>query len=528
MNTRTKLFIMLLFIAGMFSGVGFTDTFTNKETGETFSGFVTQKSTGSRTLVYNNDKSELMSINLNDYEVAVNSRGRKDNVVVVPITQSEVLLSQVVSEKIAQTIIDASNKGPQAIIIRLDNPGGRGDYMKIIASAITQTNNCPVAAYISGEQYGGAFSSAALIAQACDKIYISPTASIGAIGPYTGAAVSDQEFADYIATYCSESLASYSIYATALAHERNRPALLVRALIDKRLSVDEVMTSDGRREFIQKDDRQPTQTRLRTLAEGVANTDSQQSMPQGQIVNAVLNLPPTVAVEVGLVDKIVDSLNGVLTEMNLDDVKLTNASGIENTLKKYSAARRNIAESLSRIQWLEDRAALLENQLTDIEQQLRTGTVTREVTRREGMTPYRRDRVYLPDNYFSYYYDPGSLSRGRLISPNDRYVTQGRNTPRSRESETVVTQLPNATVAQVQRELVVVLNDLIVQYRRVMSQAKRWPGGLPPDIPYQTLQQNNDTAVALRDYLLNQSLLGRPGVQQRVPVVPQATRRNGY
>jgi ATP-dependent protease ClpP protease subunit len=526
MNTRTKLFVTLLFIAGMFSEIGFTDTFTNKETGETFFGFVTQKSTGSRTLVYNNDKSGLMSINLNDYEVVLNSRGRKDNVVVVPITQSEVLLSEVVSEKIAQTIIDASNKGPQAIIVRIDNPGGRGDYMKIITSAITQTNNCPVAAYISGEQYGGAFSSAALIAQACDKIYISPTASIGAIGPYSGAAVTDQEFADYIATYCSDSLASYSIYATALAHERNRPALLVRALIDKGLSVEEVTTIDGRREFIQKDDRQPTQTRVRTLAEGVGNTNPQQPIPQGQIVNAVLNLPPTVAVEVGLVDKIVNSLNGVLTEMNLEDVKLTNASDVENMIKKYSAARRNIAESLSRIQWLEDRAAVLEDQLTEIETQLRTGTVTREVTR-GNRNPYRRSTVPLPDNYYGYYYDPGITSRGRFPLYGNRYITGGRKRS-TRETETVVTQLPNASAAQVQRELVVVLNDLIVQYRRVMSQAKRWPGGLPPDIPYQTLQQNNDTAVALRDYLLSQSFPGQPGVQQPVPVAPPATRRNGY
>ena len=179
----------------------------------------------------------MTSINLNDYDVVANSSGRKDNAVVVPITQSEVLLSQVVSEKIAETIIDASNKGPQAIIIQIDNPGGRGDYMKIITSAITQTTNCPIVAYISGKQYGGAFSSAALIAQACDTIYISPTASIGAIGPFTGAGVSDEDFANYIATYCSESLASYSIYATALAHKHNRQPLLVRALIDKRLSV---------------------------------------------------------------------------------------------------------------------------------------------------------------------------------------------------------------------------------------------------------------------------------------------------
>ena len=281
-----------------------------------------------------------------------------------------------------------------------------------------------------------------------------------------------------------------------------------------------------RHDFIQKDDRQPTQTRVRTLAEGIDSTESLQATPQGQVVSAVLNLPPTVAVEVGLADKIVDSLSGILIEMNLTDVKLTNASGVENTIKKYSAARRNIAESLSRIQWLEERSTLLEDQLTEIETQLRTGTVTREVTRRQ-QNPYRRNTVPLPNDYDRYYYDPGIDSRGRLASTGDRYVTGSRD-QRTRESETIVTQRPSATVVQVQRELVAVLNDLIVAYRRVMSQAKRWPGGLPPEVPYQTLQQNYDSAVTLRDYLLNQSFLGQTGVQQTVPVVPPATRGNGY
>ena len=55
MNVK-KILLILLFVTGMSVGIGFADTFTNKESGETFSGFLTQKSTGSKTLVYNSDQ----------------------------------------------------------------------------------------------------------------------------------------------------------------------------------------------------------------------------------------------------------------------------------------------------------------------------------------------------------------------------------------------------------------------------------------------------------------------------------------
>ncbi|MBL7215276.1 MAG: hypothetical protein ISS71_06320 [Phycisphaerae bacterium] len=531
MNVKRIKFIMFIFVIGMVTDMGWADTFKNKETGEVFYGFMTQKSTGSKTLIYNSDKKELTTINLSEYEIVYDSNGRKNNVVVVPVTKSEVLLSQVVSETIAKAIIDASNKGPQAIIVQIDNPGGRGDYMKIITSAITQTNNCPVLAYISGSQYGGAFSTAAMVALACDKVFISPTASMGAIGPIVGSAVTDEDFSNYIATYCSDSLASYSIYATALAHEHNRPALLVRALIDKRLSVEEVKNNIGDTlDYVQRDERQPTQTRVRTLAEGIDDSASYESTSQAQIVSAVLNLPPTDAIKVGLADKMVDSLSDILAEMNLQQAQLTNAGGIENTIKKYSAARRNIAQSLSRIQWLEDRSALLEEQLTEIERQLRTGTVTREVSRRQN-SAYRRSNTSLPENYDRYYYDPGINSTGRVVTQGDQYTTRSRNRDdrtAAHETETIVTQEPTASVEQVQRELIAVLNDLIVEYRQVMSQAKRWPGGLPPEIPYQTLEQNRNSAGALRDYLLRQPVYGQPGIQQQAPATPSGSRRNRY
>jgi len=481
------------------AGAGFSDTFKNTETGKVFRGFMTQKGNGKQMLVYNDDEKKTTSIVLSEYEITYDSLGRKDTIVVVPITSSEVLLSQVVSEAVAESIIEASNKGPQAIVVTIDSPGGRGDYMKIIASAITQTKNCPVIAYISGGPYGGAFASSALIAMACDKVFISPTASIGAIGPIVGVAISEEDFSKHFSTYCPESLGSYSIYATSLAHEHNRPAILVRSLIDKQISVAEVTNIDGTRDFISKDDRQPTQTIVRTLAEGIDSSQSDQKITQAQIISMVLNLPPATAIEVGLVDKQVESLTNIPVEINASQAKLINTSGIDNIIKKYKAGRRSIADSLSQIQWLEERATVLEEQWNDIDKQLRTGTVTREVVRRSSEN-YRRDDSRLPRYYDRYYYTPSTIVGG-VVAPNQPTTLRNR---RSREQiETITTEKPATNIEDVEADLLATLDDLNIEYRRVIAQAKRWPGGLPPEIPLQTLEKNRASAAALRNYIYN-------------------------
>ena len=493
-----KRITILLSVVSVLVGFGFPDTFKHKETGEVFHGFMTQKGNGKQILIYNSDEKKTSSIVQSEYDVTYDSSGRKDTVIVVPITTSEVLLSQVVAKTIAKSIIEASNKGPQAIVIIIDSPGGRGDYMKIIASAITQTKNCPVIAYISGGPYGGAFASSALIAMACDKVFISPTASIGAIGPIVGVAISEEDFSKHLATYCPESLGSYSIYASTLAHEHNRPAILVRSLIDKRISVAEVTNIDGTRDFISKDDRQPTQTIVRTLAEGIDSSQSDQKISQAQITSMVLNLPPVTAVEVGLVDKQMDSLTDIPAEISVPQAKLVNAGGIEKIIKKYKAARRNIADSLSRIQWLEERTTLLEEQWTDIDRQLRTGTVTREVTRRSNEN-YRRNDSRLPRYYDRYYYDP-TITVGGTVQRNQ----PSRNRRSRGQTETITTEEPASNIQDVEADLLATLDDLIVEYRRTIAQAKRWPGGLPPEIPLQTLENNRTSASALWDYIYNQ------------------------
>ena len=328
----------------------------------------------------------------------------------------------------------------------------------------------------------------------------------------------NEDYESYLSVYCP-----FSLEYETIAEYRNRPKLLTEALVNRKISVLEVKNLDGTRSFVEKEKQQPTQTIVRTLAEGIKES-SDGSVSPTDAIKASLRLTASAAVEVGLADNIMDSLSDVLAEIKTPHAQLTNASGVESVVKKYKAARRNIAGSLSRVQWLEDRSAFLEKQLTEIEKQLRTGTVTREVTQRSNST-YRRDDSTLPENYTRYYYDPEIISTGRVHSQGDSYTTRRRDDRRHnpRQSETVVIEQPAASVGQVQRELVAVLNDLITEYRRLQNLAKRWPGGLPLEIPYQTLVQNRNSAVTLRDYLLSQL-----NTQQQIPGVPPVNQQNRY
>jgi hypothetical protein len=96
------------------------DTFENKETGETFTGFVTQKSTGGKTLVYNSEESKMTPVVLNDYVVTTDRKGRRDTVTLLQLTEPQIMLSDSISKLAAEALTDASNKGPQAIIIEID------------------------------------------------------------------------------------------------------------------------------------------------------------------------------------------------------------------------------------------------------------------------------------------------------------------------------------------------------------------------------------------------------------------------
>lgn len=518
---------LILTVLGMLFLAGFSamaDTFKNKETGEVFYGFKTLKSTGNKTLIYNENEKKLIPVDLSGFEVTQDDNGRRNIVVLVSITDAEALLSETVTKIICESITKGANSGPRFILIKIDNPGGRGEYMKEICSTITNTTNCPVIAYISGGPFGGAHSAAAAIALACDKIYIAPTASMSAIGPFVSTSSGHSE-TDFVKTYSPDSLSSYGVYAATLAENHKRPALLSKALLDKKIGLEEVIDAEGNQSIVQKDLRLPNQTVVKTICEGIAtqssasqqeaSTTEAKSSSVSDIHSRVLQLPPSEAIRLKMADGIADSIQAVLADMKAPDVQITSDKKINTTINQFVAAKRNIGQSLSRIDFLENRTATLEEQLRTIEEQTRTTPVTRTRTRSGQQPAFTRGRILLPSDDYYYYYDQPMQSNqaagtqqqitqnNTVVYPNTSgYRTQSRSRyNRSGEMETVVTNEPSIASDQVTTELTAVLNDLIGEYRGIIALSKRWSGALPPEITVAALQRNLDSAIALSDSL---------------------------
>ncbi|RKY13927.1 MAG: hypothetical protein DRP52_01480 [Planctomycetota bacterium] len=483
MKTEAKVIrVAILFICVSFS---VADTFKHKESGEVFSGFATQKVTGGKTLVYNADESKMAPVVLSDYDITSDSKGRRNTVSLLLLNQPEVFLSDVVSKKAAAAITDTSNKGPQAIILQIDGPGGRGDAMKTIADAVSQTTNCPVIAYISE----GAYSAAAVVALACDKIYINSTAGIGAVSSGAGGIVGDQSYGESLSIYSSDTLLSYTPLVTALAREHSRPELLAKALIDKRVSIIEVANIDGSRAFVGKDDRQATQTLIRTVCEGMS-ADKSDTVSPADIIGKVLNLTAQDAVELSLADGIAKSVREIPAAIGVAEAKITLVSGIEKVIKKYNTIRRNIADGLFRIEQYEADIEILSNQFSTIDNQLRTGTQTRELSRGEAGYRSSRSRQTFGSDYDQ---DADGIARSG----------RSRNTDRDSlpHAQTITTEEPRVRIEMVYDQLITALRDVVSEYRRTLNLVKRWPGGLPPKVSRAMLQKDMDSASVELDRL---------------------------
>ncbi|MEN6307334.1 MAG: hypothetical protein ABFD91_06210, partial [Anaerohalosphaeraceae bacterium] len=108
--TRKSLVLTILLGVLLLTGLPVTaDTFKNKETGEVFYGFKTLKSTGNKTLIYNENEKKLLPLDLSGYEVTQDDKGRRNIVVLVPITDAESLLSESVTKLICETITKGAN-----------------------------------------------------------------------------------------------------------------------------------------------------------------------------------------------------------------------------------------------------------------------------------------------------------------------------------------------------------------------------------------------------------------------------------
>jgi len=471
------------------------DTFKHRQSGEEFYGFLTQKQSRDKTLVYIEKDKAFKPLSLAEYEVTRNEKGRRNSVIVIPITYEEAIVSRAVAKTIAKTIVDASNKGPRYIILVLDSPGGRGEYMQMISAAITSTTNCPIIAYIPGGPYGGAYSASATIALACEKIYIAGDAVMGSVAPTLGRSPTAENVAEYYELFNSDNLAGYGSYVAALAANHQRPAVLAKAMLDKSMEIVEVKDPDENKKFINKKDKKPQEAILRTIsraeAHSVTETTDRGTTTQ-DIVKMVLTIGADEAVGAGLVDKVVGSRDELLADLGAADAGITYVRTIQSAVKKYAAVKQNVIKSVAQIEFLQQRVDELKAQLNLADEQVRTNPATRQRRSYDGSyDPYNgygrgTDQVY-------------SSSRGRN-SRRPRNSINRRNS--SRGSESVMAFEPSAAMFQLVEELAYTLTDLIGEYRRLIGLTRRDPGVLPTSLTMDGLQRRLAAAAALQRNLM--------------------------
>jgi hypothetical protein len=262
------------------------------------------------------------------------------------------------------------------------------------------------------------------------------------------------------------------------------------AMLDRNIEVIEVADKNGNRSFVNRTDRRPDQSVVRTL-----------TRTTGQSGEAVLTLTPSDAVAGGMAEKVVGSLSELLADMGAADAKPIRGGQVDNTIRKFIAARRNLGEVLASIDYLQKRADELETRLNEREKQTLQNTQQRE---RE----YRRD-------------NPGRR--------NHRIYSYDGNTRRRRgrgETEIVTGSEPVVDTLRLRNEIALVLNDLIRGYNRAIALTRRWPGALGQDMTLQTLEQR---LVAART-LQNDVVFRRSGVAPGAGIGPadRFNRGTGY
>lgn len=470
------------------------DTFTHRTDGKIFHGYPTQKTNRQQTMVFNSEANKYEPVNLAEYDIVYNKEGRKNIVSVIPIQSPEILISEAVAREVADQIITASNNGPRMILIDIDNPGGNGEYMKIVSSAISGTSNCPVVAYISGKKYGGAYSAAGLLALSCKKIFMAPDAVLGAVCPIVIPSSSNlTSEPDAYQLFSPPTLGAYRSYAASLARLSGRNETLAMAMVDPELEVVEVKGTDGKQSFIDRRDRQPTETIIRSWTRTNQADDATPAKPTAsQIAAGRLSLTAQDAAASKMIDGVAASAADILKTMDAADAQIAENRGIDQVIRRFKANQKTVNSALANIEILQKRADDLQKNIKEVEEQVRTGMMTREYNR--GST----------DSQFGYtrsgsQYRRQDYTREQDLRRNDAYNDRNRRPYGLREGERITADLPAMPMGPMIAELNDILINLTREYRRVISLAQRYPGTLPPDITIPVLQQKLDTATALQN-----------------------------
>lgn len=488
----SKNLISSLALLALCASVASADQFINRKTGDSFYGYPTNRTRKGKTQIYlqQDDKFKNQTVDLSEYAITYGSQGRRNIVIVIPVTHPDIILSGTVSKLLAATIKQAANKGPRYIILEIDSPGGRGEYMKEICTSIDETDNCPVIAFISGGKVGGAYSAAAAIAMACNAIIISPGAQIGTFAPDSSFKTNSREKNKKSENiYASRNLASYASFAASLAEKNGRAGIVAAAMLDTSIEVIEVSVDDaGGSKFINRDDRKSSDSTVRLWSKPISlqTSDPDSSSGKTSTVSAYqLTMTAKDAFDAGIAQKIASSRSELIAILGATDAKLTVTQRIVKATKKFTQNKRIMASLFINIEELSARQVELETLLDELAREMWYGSNSYEDRRlRRAEQEYiKRELERRRPNKYSRKTDP------KLVG-----MRKGRY---NRGPDDINPYLIRENMLL--GELGQVLEALSVKYRQAIVLARKHPGILPTGVELRAIEKSYDVIQAKRN-----------------------------
>lgn len=343
---------VIVFVVLLIFSVGFADTFVNVRTGKTFNGYATQKKRRNKTQVRTGRKSPVY-LDLGQYEIERNYLGRKNKVYVFSIEDSINLICQ--SEAFEKAVTSAANQGPLFILIEIDTPGGKVSLAKRICAAITNLDNCTTVALVKNGKFGGAFSAGAIIALACDKIYMTKGTVIGAASPYVKTSSGPESIKEiYGQEIGGKFNSAWSAYCTAIAERNNRPPLLVKAMTDEDIEVVEVTEADNRL-FINPANVTAEQTIVRTWSRK----------------GSLLALTAEESKLCRIADDVVNSQQELFAKLEATEALAVNDKTAVKAKRQFQRIERKLKKALAIIKGLEEQAAEISEDIHILENEIR-------------------------------------------------------------------------------------------------------------------------------------------------------------
>lgn len=344
-NNLKFIFCFLLFTF-YFLQPAFADTFTNKTTAESFTGFATTKETNDLTVVRTEKGTKM--VDLSQYNIIRDANGRENEITIIGIEDGIQYKAQ--TDVFNEALEKAANRGPRLIIIEIDSPGGRLDLCRDICLKIEDTNNCDIIAYIKGGPNGGAYSAAAAVALACNKIYMNTATAIGAATPYmmtqAGIKESDEEvrkgFAGVFAYYAAKN---------------NRPEMLAAAMVDNSFSVAEI-EHEGKRYFVDPCENKDFPVKKLWSTKG-----------------GLISLSADDAADTGISDGTVGGLDELVVLLKVETAQIKYDKAPLRVKNEIETAKKKVERTLS---WADSRIRRLNTQQMNYQEAIKTITNLRK------------------------------------------------------------------------------------------------------------------------------------------------------